>query len=63
MDVLFQLFERHPRIHRNAVAHDMEVVLAEVDHPASVWIHDVGVSYVPFVGNVQSKTSLPLGTS
>ena len=47
--MLLQLGQRHPCVHRNAVADDVEVAVREVDDAAPGGILDVGVADVPFL--------------
>ena len=49
VDVLLQLGQGHPCVHRNAVAHDVEVAVREIDDAATVRILDVRVADVPFL--------------
>ena len=50
-------------VDRLAVADDVEVGLAEVDDAMPVGVCDVCVVEVPLGGTIQSRTSVPVGTS
>src|SRR6266545_5787345 len=49
VDVLSKLGERHSRIHGDAVAHYVQVVVAEVDHAATARVLDEGAPDVPLL--------------
>jgi len=49
VEVLLQLCERHRRVHRRAVAHDVEAGVPEIHDPPAACVLDPGVADIPFL--------------
>lgn len=50
-EVRFEFFQRHGAVDGHAVIQNMQAVLLEVNDFFAMFVHDVGITDVPFAGN------------